>query len=321
MKVFAPKIQWPAVALAATLTVAAATTCAKEPIVGSDEIDQVVVSKLSSLYGINSKVIAHVDLTRPFDTKSQWTLVIGKQPDEESTATDGLGEPVGAVSVCFVKDAVPNCSDAVFLEKCREQKVAVVPGERPFYELSASKLVYPGPGKTLLMIKASTRSGANGSHGIFTVLFDYDRKADGFRVGFFNVTGSNGNQETRFIETGPLLGAVLVADPYGGAPPPTRVNPYGYSVEVYKRDAAGRYARVLAYRGRTSYGDGNPLAVIDSEMPETLHRLGLWKPGDVLSVPLRMPAGCTRLVMRKGVEWCEPNNSVEPTPEKQRGSR
>ena len=297
-------------------------TSAKE-LIGTAEIDQTVISKLSSLYGINSKIIAHVDLTKPFDTKSQWTLVIGKQPDEESTVTDGMDRPVGAVSVCFVKNAVPDCSAAMFLAKYREQKTAVAPGERPFYELSASEVVYSGPGKTLplLMIKTSTWSGANGSHGIFTFLFDYDRKADGFRAVFSNVTGSNGNQETRFVETGPLLGDVIVADPIGGAPPPTRRNPYAYSVEVYKRDVAGMYARILAYRGGTRYSDGNPLAVIDSEMPETLRRLGLWKPGDALPVPQRMPAACTRLVIRKGVEWCEPNNSAEPTPRRRRGSR
>jgi hypothetical protein len=62
---------------------------------------------------------------------------------------------------------------------------------------------------------------------------------------------------------------------------------------------------VLRYRGDTGYGDGNPLAVIDSEMPETLRRLGLWKTGDPLPVSPRLSGGCTRLVMRKSVEWCE----------------
>ena len=65
------------------------------------------------------------------------------------------------------------------------------------------------------------------------------------------------------------------------------------------------YSRTLKYRGHTGYNDGNPLAVIDSEMPETLRQLGLWKTGDALPVPPLMPGGCTRLVMRKGVEWCE----------------
>jgi hypothetical protein len=109
--------------------------------------------------------------------------------------------------------------------------------------------------------------------------------------------GRNNNQEARFVEKGPLLGSVVVAYPTNDAP-------FTYFVEVYKRGSESEYSQVLSYRGNTHYGDGNPLAVIDSEMPETLQRLGLWKTGDPLPVPPRMPRGC-RLVMRKGVEWCE----------------
>src|SRR5579862_4274290 len=86
---------------------------------------------------------------------------------------------------------------------------------------------------------------------------------------------------------------------------PTDDAPFAYFVEVYKRVSDSDYSQVLRYRGNTRYGDGNPLAVIDSEMPETLRRLGLWKVGDALPVPPRMPQRCVRLVMRKGVEWCQ----------------
>jgi len=140
--------------------------------------------------------------------------------------------------------------------------------------------------------------GVNGNCLVSTFLFAYDRKADKFRVVFFNMTGRNNNEETRFVENGPMLGSIVVAYPTNNAP-------FTYFVEVYKRMSDSDYSRVLKYRGKTGYGDGNPLAVIDSEMPETLRRLGLWKTGDPLPVPPRMPRGCTRLVMRKGVEWCE----------------
>jgi len=131
-------------------------------------------------------------------------------------------------------------------------------------------------------------------------LFAYDRKAERFRVVFFKMMGTSNNQETRFIETGPMVGSVVVAYP-------TEDPPFTYFVEVYRRTSDNEYSRVLKYRGRTGYGDGNPLPVIDSEMPETLRRLGLWKTGDALPVPPSLPRGCTRLVMRKGVEWCEPH--------------
>ena len=141
-------------------------------------------------------------------------------------------------------------------------------------------------------------NGANGNCGVSTFPFSYDRKAERFRVVFFNMMSRNNNQEARFVEIGPLLGSVIVAYPTNDAP-------FAYFVEIYKRMSDSEYSQVLRYRGNTRYGDGNPLAVIDSEMPESLRRLGLWKTGDALPVPPSMPRGCARLVMRKGVEWCE----------------
>ena len=46
-------------------------------------IDKAVISKLSAQFGINSKVVTHLDLTQPFQTKSRWNFVAAKQPDEE----------------------------------------------------------------------------------------------------------------------------------------------------------------------------------------------------------------------------------------------
>ena len=248
------------------------------------EIDQAGISKLSAQFGINSKVITHLDLTQPFQTKSQWSLVAAKQPDEESSAEDGAGNRRGAISLCFVENDEPSCSEEMFLAKYREDKISFDSGPGPFYELFASDVVFAGPGRTLplLRIKSCTMSGANGNCGVSTFLLAYDRKAERFRVVFFNMMGRNNNQEARLVENGPLLGSVIVAYPTNDAP-------FTYFVEVYKRISDSEYSRVLQYRGNTRYGDGNPLAVIDSEMPETLRRLGLWKTGDALPVPPRMP--------------------------------
>jgi hypothetical protein len=264
--------------------------------------DQAVISKLSAQFGINSKVIKHLELTQTFRTKSRWILVVAKQPDEESSVKDGGDNPIGAVSLCFVENDEPDCSEEMFLAKYREAKVSFVSGEPAFHELIASDVVFSGPGRTLplLNIKSCTNRGANGNCGVSTFLFAYDRKADRFRVIFFNMTARNNNEETRVVENGPLLGSVIVAYPTSDAP-------FTYFVEIYKRTSGSEYSRALRYRGHTGYGDGNPLAVIDSEMPETLRRLGLWKTGDAMPVPPRMPGGCTRLVMRRGVEWCEPH--------------
>jgi len=285
---------------AATLIVAAGVDAQTQ--LDTTVIDQAVISKLSAQFGINSKVIVHLDLTRTFQTKSRWSLVIAKQPDEESSVEDGGGNRIGAVSLCFVENDEPDCSEEMFLAKYREAKVSFFPGEPTFHELIASDIVFAGPARTLplLMIKSCMNRGANGNCGVSTFLFAYDQKADKFRVVFFNITGRNNNEETRFVESGPLLGTVIVAYPTTDAP-------FTYFVEVYKRIPDNEYSLLLKYRGNTRYGDGNPLAVIDSQMPETLRRLGLWKTGNALPVPPRIPPGCTRLAMRKGVEWCEPH--------------
>src|SRR4051794_36021568 len=88
-------------------------------------IDKAVISKLSAQFGINSKVIAHLDLTQPFQTKSKWTLVAAKQPDEQSSATDGLGDRKGAISLCFVENDEADCSEEMFLAKFREEGIRV----------------------------------------------------------------------------------------------------------------------------------------------------------------------------------------------------
>jgi hypothetical protein len=284
--------------LAASLTLSGGL--AAQSHLDANAADRLVISKLSAQFGIKSKVIAHLDLTQPFQTTSQWLLVAAKQPDEGSSVEDGAGNRTGAVSLCFVENGEPDCSEEMFLAKYREKKVSLASGERAFYELFASDVVYSGPGRTLplLRIKTCTNRGANGDCGVSLFLFAYDRPADRFRVVFFNMTRRNNNQETRFVGNGPLLGSVIAAYPTDDAP-------FTYFVEVYQKVSGSEYSRVLRYRGNTRYGDGNPLAVIDSEMPQTLRRLGLWKIGDALPVPPRMPRGCTRLVMRKGVEWCE----------------
>jgi hypothetical protein len=295
-----------AVALAGVLLVAGTGARA---LVSSAEIDQAVIATLASSDGIHANVIAHVDLTEPFHTTTQWTLVVAKQPDEESPDRDGVDRPKVAVWICFVERAEPDCSAEPLLEQFRERHVSFERGEKPFYELVANDVVYSGPGRTrpLLQIQTCTMRGANGSCGAATFLFTYNRQVNRFQVVFFTIVGTNNNQAIRFVESGPLRGDVIVAYPTSDAP-------FAYFVEVYERHADAAYARVLRYRGRTGYADGNRLAVIDSEMPETLRRLGLWKTGDAVPVPPTMPPGCTRLIMRKGVAWCEADEDTPPAP-------
>jgi hypothetical protein len=260
------------------------------------EIDQAVLSTVSSLYGDAAEVVVHVELTKPFDAESEWTLVAAKVPDKVLVAGEDWKQ--GPISICFVKNGVPDCSEKAAFDRLRPQGSSAT--DRLFFDLRKSEIVYAGRRHTrpLLLLQACGPSGMNGNCGIGTLLFGYDRAKDVFRPVFVGVTGRNMNQETRFVEDGPLRGSVIVVSPTGEAP-------YAYHVELYQPGKTGPYGRVVRYRSRTGYGDGNRLAVIDAEMPSILQRRGLWKAGDPIPLPARRPVGCDALVVREGVVWCK----------------
>ena len=256
--------------------------------ISSTSVMQSVVSSLPRSQGRSADVVARVDLTRPFKTRTEWTFVAAILPGSHFSGADAGPVDGGALAQCFVDNVTPHC-------KYTTPKSDLDWFSTPI-ELYSAMVVFAGADDTrpLLMIKTGSAHGGDGGHSIFTELFAYSRRLNEFRSVFSNATGSNNNQETRFIERGPILGDVIVARPTPSAP-------FGYWISVYVRDTKVRYSRALRYRSATHYGDGNHLAVIDSEMPGILRRMGLWRPGD----PLPAPPGCNRPVLRHGEEWCQ----------------
>jgi hypothetical protein len=122
----------------------------------------------------------------------------------------------------------------------------------------------------------------------------YRADGDRFERIYERVTGHNNNQEVRYIATGPLKGDIVSVEP-------TQDAPFGFWV-VVNAPANGSFKEVLRYRSATRYGDGNPLAVIDSEMPNMAQRLGLWKPGTPLPLPTR---ACPKPHLVRMALWCE----------------
>lgn len=248
-------------------------------------IDQSVISSLPKLHGQSADIVEHLDLTPLFDTQSHWTFVAAILPGSHS---DGASEePVkgGPLARCFVNELSPHCTYTTPSSDLGWFSTPI--------ELYSAEVVFRGENSTLplLLIKTGSAHGGDGGHSIYTELFAYDRQLNDFKSVFSNTTGSNNNQRTRFVEEGPLRGDIIVDDPWGCC----------YRIEVYRLGTSGSYASILAYRSHTVYGDGNPLSVSDSEMPEILRRLGLWHQGDALPIPHE---GCTP-VMRRGEEWCQ----------------
>lgn len=265
------------------------------PKIPAAEIDQRVIASLPTWRGKNAEIIDSLDLTRPFATEGQWTLVVASVP---AARVDAFLQPVdgGALAVCLVAKLTPDCKYTV-------PRAASSPSwfSTPVDFYSAA-VVFAGPNRTLplLLVKMGGASGGNGSHAIFTQLFAYDRVRNRFESVFHNSTGSNNNQDTRFVEHGRLRGDIIVAEP-------TRSAPYGYWISVYPWNKDHPYSKfTVHYRSSTHYGDGNPLAVIDSEMPNILKHLGEWKRGELLPLPSQLPSRCTRNVfLRNGEEWCK----------------
>lgn len=238
-----------------------------------------------------------LDLTKSFHTRSAWRLVVTEGPP---TKDYGDNDAPGALTFCLQKGLAGPCvSEPVTLPP-----PATLPNDpdawAPHYLLT-TKIVYPrGPNAApLLQIVTGSLNSGDGDQFVSTQLIAYDVERDVFRRVYGKSTGRNNNQEIRFITDGPLRGSVISAEPEDHLP-------YGYWIVVNELTAAGTYRQMLRYRSATLYADGNPLAVIDSEMPNIQRRLGLWKPGDPIPTPDRNGGGksCPNPVLRHTALWC-----------------
>lgn len=239
-----------------------------------------------------------LDLQKPFHTRSPWRLVITKGTPVKDY---GDNDAPGALTLCLQRGPTGPCVSDPVTPPLRTATPDDDVRWEPHYLLTA-KVVYPrGPQAApfLLLVTGSLYSG-DGDQVIATQLVSYDSARDRFHRIYSHRTGHNNNQETRFVADGPLRGSVITAEPQEHAP-------FAYWIEVNSLSPAGAYRQVLRYRSATHYGDGNPLAVIDSEMPTIQRRLGLWKPGEPLPVPSTAGDGkpCVKVTLKDGELWCE----------------
>ncbi|MDE2304573.1 MAG: hypothetical protein KGL34_03375 [Gammaproteobacteria bacterium] len=252
------------------------------------EIDRSVIASLPTWHGKSGNIIDHLDLSRPFATQTQWTFVVATLP---GSFADVFGDTIdhGTLAVCFVEKLNPHCEYAR-PNATPSSWLSTADG------LSSAEVVFVSAGHAdpLLLLKTTSQGGANGNHFIYTQAYMFDRTDNQFKAIFSNKTASNNNQQTRFIEDGPLRGDIIVDEPTGSAP-------FDYWISVYTWSRGKPYSLALRYRSDTHYGDGNPLAVIDSEMRNILMRLRQWKAGDPLPIP---PHSTCKPYLRGGEEWC-----------------
>jgi len=237
-----------------------------------------------------------LDLQKPFKTRSPWRLVV---TEGAPTKDYGDNDAPGALTLCLHKGPSGACLAKPVTPSLRPATPDDPAAWEPHY-LRTAKVVYPDgqSAAPLLLLVTGSLHAANGDQIVYTELLAYDSSSDAFTRVFENRTGQNNNQETRFITDGPLRGSVISAEPQQSAP-------FGYWIVVSKRSGGGAYRQVLRFVSATRYGDGNPLAVIDAEMPTIQQRLGLWKPGQPLPTPADRDKPCTRPTLKHSALWCE----------------
>lgn len=275
------------------LTASARHAAASQPTpsIPSEEINQRVMAALPTWQGKSANTIDQLDLTGPFATRTQWTFVAATLP---GSFVDAAGNTIdhGTLAVCFVDGLTPRCK---YAQPGTTQSSWLSDADNLF----SAVVAFAGADHAdpLLLVMARSQGSADGDHSIYTQVYMYDKPSNQFRSIFSNETGSNNNQRTRFVEDGPLRGDIIVDEP-------TESAPFAYWISVYAWNKETPYSHVvLRYRSATHYGDGNPLPVIDSEMPNILKRLGKWKSGDPLPIP---PQSTCMPYLRGGgeEEWC-----------------
>ena len=237
-----------------------------------------------------------LDLTKELHTRSAWRLVVTEGPP---TQDYGNNDAPGALTICLHEGPAGPCVSAPVTPSLQPVP-AGYPGWEPHYLLSA-EVVHPrGPkAAPLLLIVTGSLNSGDGDQVVKTQLIAYDASQDAFRRVFAREVGRNNNQEVRFIKAGPLRGSVIIAEPQDRLP-------YAFWIVVDQPAPSGSYRQVLRYQSATLYNDGNPLAVIDSEMPNIERRLGLWKPGQPIPTPDPDSSSkpCPRPMLRHTELWC-----------------
>lgn len=236
-------------------------------------------------------VISSIDLSRPFQTRSAWHFTAVQGRDVRNSYGEAGDTFPGPICLCISKDRGRSCQPGLRTELW---DAALNDSDSGPHFLEKVEIVRPRSGRALLLVRAANLPSGNGDYGVATQVLAYDQSRDTFITIYRNRTPHNNNQETRYITGGPLKGAMISVEP-------TEDAPYGFWVTVDRLTPALTYRQALRYRSATHYGDGNPLAVIDSEMPNIEQRLGLWRAG----APLPLPKGrCLKPHLIRMELWC-----------------
>lgn len=243
---------------------------------------------------VERAVISNIDLSGPFATREAWRFIANQGPPVAGDDTLSGDEEPGRIHLCLRAAPSAPC-DPQLQNALRAASLADDSYTQPHY-LDAVKIVYPREraDQPLLFVQTSSLHSGNGNQVVSTQMLAYENSQNRFVRIYQYTTGRNENQEVRYINSGRLKGDIISVDPTENAP-------YGYWVTVNALTPRYTYKTVLRFRSATHYGDNNPLAVIDSEMPDIEQRLGYWKSGMALPLPT---GACPRPRLIRMELWC-----------------
>jgi hypothetical protein len=239
-------------------------------------------------------VISSIALSAAFGSRTPWRFIASQGPDTPDPV-GALEKVPGAISLCITRDEGKTCTPGP--DRALQLPAGKEPKDDLFVEphrLDDARIVYAQVDRPLFLLEVSSTFAVDGNQRVATQVYGYNRAEDSFGLVYAHQTGRNNNEEVRFISKGPLQGDVISAEPTENAP-------FGYWITVSSIASSSSYKQVLRYRSATTYGDGNPLAVIDAEMPNIMQRMGLWKPGMQLPLPERE---CPKPHLVRTVLWC-----------------
>jgi hypothetical protein len=236
------------------------------------------------------RLITSIDLSQSLEANSGWRLIVIQGPN---TADPAMMDPIpGKIRLCVTKDGGASCFPSL------DGVLRLSSGNDEYSDpryLNDVRIVRPLATRPILLMQVASQQSVNGNQRLATVALAYDHIHNSLALVYEKQTGKNNDEEIRYIADGPLMGAIISAEPTSDAP-------FGFWITVNRLGASGNYNQVLRYRSATRYNDGNRLAVIDSEMPGILQRLHLWHPG----MRLPRPAGACAEPRLIGQEmWCQ----------------
>ncbi len=237
--------------------------------------------------------VTSIDLSAAFKTRPAWRFVASQGPATPDPFDSANEKLPGVIALCLQKDVSAPCDPAV--RSALQTTLPNEPFDAPRY-LNVARIVRPrgNSGPALLLLQIAGPHSGDGDQAVLTQMLAYDRARDGFHRVYDRMTGHNNNQEIRYVDGGPLAGDIISAEPTENAP-------FGFWVTVNALTPAYTYKAVLHYRSATTYEDGNPLPVIDSEMAGIRQRLGLWQPGTHLPLP---ESSCKKPHLVRMEIWC-----------------